>query len=191
MNLRNYDLIDLPVFTCSSRDYVRLKGQAQGDGEPSCFSKVEDTGIPDLQKWCHQLTLSSRDRAARAFLTNLKTFANSVRQYLDNTAQITELDRATLKEKWESGAVHDPEDDPYGLGYDDDDDGYSDDGYGALGAFGRGGINAEIDAIMHGSSLYTMHRSVPKVDEYGQPIGIVPRLKKVMTYQYDHCRLVC
>ena len=25
-NLSDYDAIDLPVFTCSSRDYVRLKG---------------------------------------------------------------------------------------------------------------------------------------------------------------------
>ncbi|VDC06880.1 unnamed protein product [Peniophora sp. CBMAI 1063] len=181
VNVRNYDAIDLPVFTCSSRDYVRLKGQVKGDGEPSTFTKIEDTGIPKLQNWCHELTLSSRDRAARTFLTNLKTFANSVRQYLDNTAQITELDRATLKEKWESGATHDPEDDPWGLtygAYDDEDDGYSDDGYGALGGFGRSGINAALDSILSGSALYTMQKSAPKVDEYGQPIGIVPRLKK-------------
>ena len=63
VNVRDYELINLPVHTCSSRDYVRLKGQVKGDGEPSTFSNVEDTGIPKLQKWCHQLTLSSRDRA--------------------------------------------------------------------------------------------------------------------------------
>ena len=63
--IRDYAKIDLPVFTCSSRDYIRLKGQVKGDGEPSCFSNVEDTGIPELQQWCHQLTIASRERAAR------------------------------------------------------------------------------------------------------------------------------
>ena len=96
----DYDEIDLPVFTCSSRDYVRIKGmfqrefsshasthtaligQVKGDGDPTCFTKADNTGIPELQKWCHHLTVSSRERAARNFLAHLKTFASSVKLYV-------------------------------------------------------------------------------------------------------------
>jgi len=57
-NIREYTGIDLPMFMVSSRDYVRLTEQVEGDGGPTCFSRVEDTGIPLLREWC--LTLGTR-----------------------------------------------------------------------------------------------------------------------------------
>ncbi|ESK97641.1 hypothetical protein Moror_17503 [Moniliophthora roreri MCA 2997] len=101
-NLRDYDAINLPVFTCSSRDYVRLTNQVKGDGEPSCFSNVADTGIPELQKWCLSLTSASRARSARMFLASLKVFANSVVGYLRGIGEVTVFDREALRQQWES-----------------------------------------------------------------------------------------
>ncbi|KAJ6539274.1 hypothetical protein B0H19DRAFT_1178148 [Mycena capillaripes] len=147
--LRDYDAIDLPVFTCSSRDYVRIKKQVKGDGEPTCFSNVRDTGIPELQRWCHSLTKSSRERAAKTFLKHLGAFADDVKQYVAGIGEVTAADRESLREKWESGEQEAAE--PI-----DDDDPFA--------------------AILGGGGLYTMPKSVPKLDRYGQPIGVTPRL---------------
>lgn len=80
--LVDYAAIDLPTFTVSSRDYIRVTGQVDGDGEPTCFSDKVDTGIPAVQDWCRQLTIKSRERTARSFLQHLITFLNSVQSYL-------------------------------------------------------------------------------------------------------------
>ncbi|RDB22483.1 Nuclear GTPase SLIP-GC [Hypsizygus marmoreus] len=176
-NIRDYDAIDLPVFTCSSRDYVRLKGQIKGDGEPTCFSNARDTGIPDLQKWCHQLTVSSRERAARNFLAHLKTFATSVQSYVQGIGDVTAVDRETLREKWESGNLdngddHRSESGGYG-GWDDASDPFS----AILGGLG-GGLGAE---------LYSLNKPTPKVDPYGQPVGVAPRLLLEFSKLVDQC----
>jgi hypothetical protein len=75
----DYSIIDLPVYTVSSRDYVRITGQAKGDGDPTCFTDPADTGIPELQEWCQTLTVSARERSARNFFAQLQVFANQVR----------------------------------------------------------------------------------------------------------------
>ncbi|KAL6306643.1 Dynamin family-domain-containing protein [Sparassis latifolia] len=158
VNLRNYDEIDLPVFTCSARDYVRLKGQVKGDGDSTCFSKVEDTGIPELQKWCHQLTVSSRERAARNFLTHLRTFANSVRMYVQGIGDVTVSDREAMREKWESIAA----DDSSALDHDDP-------AYGFL-------MDDELDMAFRG--MYSLNEQATKVDRQGNAAGVAPRLTK-------------
>lgn len=99
---RDYASIDLPTFTVSSRDYIRLTKQVEGDGEPTCFSDKTDTQIPALQAWCHSLTISSRERTARSFLQKLKTFAASVQSYLDDMNNVSEVDRAQLRQRWAS-----------------------------------------------------------------------------------------
>ncbi|KAF8076309.1 hypothetical protein FPV67DRAFT_1664591 [Lyophyllum atratum] len=182
-NIRDYDDIDLPVFTCSSRDYVRLKRQVKGDGEPTCFSNAEDTGIPELQQWCHQLTVSSRERAARNFLAHLKTFTTSVQSYVRGIGDVTVVDRNALREKWES--------DNLDKGYDDDDDS-EDDRYGPWAnssdddpfAAILGGLGGSL-----GAELYSVHKAkpTPKVDAYGQPVGITPRLALEFSKLVDKC----
>jgi len=74
----------------------------KGDGHPSCFSKVEDTGILQVKTWCHQLTVSSRERAARNFLIHLKTFASSVQTYVQGIGDVTSKDRLAMQMEWES-----------------------------------------------------------------------------------------
>ena len=86
---------------------IILTDQVKGDGDPTCFSNVKDTGIPDLQKWCHTLTISSRDRAARNFLAHLKTFATTVKTYVQGIGDVTIGERESLRDKWESGPMDD------------------------------------------------------------------------------------
>ena len=170
----DYEAIDLPVFTCSARDYVRIKGQVKGDGDPSCFSKVEDTGIPALQEWCHHLTVSSRERAARNFLMHLKTFTNSVRTYVQGIGDVTAADREALRAKWESdlGDEEDAPDMGYGMNFLDDDD----------DPFGINNLAMLANPGMRGG-LYTMNKKAPKVDRYGELVGITPLLSKVSCVQ--------
>ena len=132
-------------------------GQVKGDGKPTCFSNIADTGIPDLQKWCHQLTIASRDRAARSFMTHLKAFAASIASYVQGIGDVTAIDREGLRAKWESQGFDQP--DPYANPIED-----------PLDAI-LGGLGGYFDA-----GLYNMNKPEPKVDPYGQPTGITPRL---------------
>ncbi|TFK83640.1 hypothetical protein K466DRAFT_528541 [Polyporus arcularius HHB13444] len=163
VNIRDYDAIDLPVFTCSARDYVRIKGQVKGDGDPTCFTKVDDTGVPALQEWCHQLTISSRSRAARNFLTHLNTFAKNVRVFLQGVGEVTEADRLAMKDQWESYAPD--EDDRFGIAS-------SDGAWPEYEDYGQ-------------EKLYTMPQT--KVGPDGEPIGVAPRLRKEFDAVIDKC----
>jgi len=77
-------------------------GQVKGDGRPSCFSNIQDTGIPDLQRWCHELTIASRERSARSFLTQIQLFCQTVKNYVQGIGDVTLNDREALRAKWES-----------------------------------------------------------------------------------------
>lgn len=145
----------------------------KGDGDPSCFTKVEDTGVPELQKWCHTLTVSSRERAARNFLVHLKTFANSIKSYVSDNGDVTAADRLALREKFESTQEDDEDDNMDGMLY--------------------GGGWASSDDLMDGldpyalaglphANLYAMNKPAPKVDARGEAVGITPRLTRVRVY---------
>jgi hypothetical protein len=133
--------------------FVSFTDQVKGDGDPSCFTNVKDTGIPVLQDWCHSLTVSSRERAARNFLNHLKAFATSIQTYVAGIGDVTEADRERLRQKWESTVHEDNENaDPFhGLIVSDDDD------------------------YVHPHE----RKPPPKVDAYGELIGVTPRLIKV------------
>ncbi|THH33781.1 hypothetical protein EUX98_g424 [Antrodiella citrinella] len=152
---------------------IMLRGQVKGDGEPACFSNIEDTGVPELQKWCHSLTVSSRERAARNFLTHLKTFANSVRTYVQGIGDVTVVDREIMREKWESSMPDDHED-PF---------------HDFMMPFDMSGLNLTglADQILGGSSLYKMAEHAPKVDRFGEPVGVTPRLIKDFQKVVDDC----
>ncbi|CAE6439062.1 unnamed protein product [Rhizoctonia solani] len=115
VELRDYNAIDLPVFTCSSRDYIRINKQVKGDGGPSCFVNPEDTEVPALQEWCHQLTLSSRERSARTLLNNLTTFLDSIKSYVDKMEGVNVADHQVLAKLWESTVHMTQADDSLGL----------------------------------------------------------------------------
>ena len=141
-------------------------GQVKGDGKPTCFSNIADTGIPDLQKWCHQLTVASRERAARSFMTHLKAFAVSIDSYVRGIGDVTAIDREALRAKWESQGFDQPN--PYDANPLED----------PLDAI-LGGLGGYFDT----GGLYSMNKPAPKVDAYGQPTGITPRLCTVRICQ--------
>lgn len=90
------------IMVCKDLHILVFAGQVKGDGSPACFSNVEDTGIPGLQKWCHTLTFSSRQRSARNFFSQLQIFATSVQTYVRGIDGVTLADREALRKKWET-----------------------------------------------------------------------------------------
>ncbi|KAF5315698.1 hypothetical protein D9611_005009 [Ephemerocybe angulata] len=93
---------DLAVFTCSSRDYLRLTGQVKGDGEPQCFLREEDTGIPELQAWCRELTREARHAAAQASLRALRALAIEMNSWIESNGKLAAVNRETLRRRWKS-----------------------------------------------------------------------------------------
>ncbi|KAH8084307.1 hypothetical protein BXZ70DRAFT_1011998 [Cristinia sonorae] len=96
----DYSAITLPIFMCSSRDYVRITGQIEGDGEPVCFENVEDTGIPDIQQWCHALTIGARSQAVADLLIDIETHALSVQDYAQVVTSVTPEVLSVFRKKW-------------------------------------------------------------------------------------------
>lgn len=140
-------------------------GQVQGDGEASCFTNVNDTGVPDLQRWCHQLTISSRERAARNFLSHLNAFAKSIQTYVEGTADVTVSDREALREKWESTPLA-----QHGIAQAMAWDGAGDAFDAILGGLG-GGLGAGLFTMNQPASLNSS-----KLDRESNRVGIAPRL---------------
>ena len=99
-----------------------LSEQAKGDGDAGCFTSKTDTGIPALQSWCHELTVASRERAARVFLKRLSTFLKSIRSYVDEMEGVSLEDRISLREMWQSEIDDDSES---GVCSDDEDEAYA------------------------------------------------------------------
>lgn len=81
---------------------VLLLGQVAGDGEATCFTNVEDTGILELQKWCHCLTSVARERASKRFLGRLRMFAQQVQSYIQTIGDTSAANRLALRKKWET-----------------------------------------------------------------------------------------
>jgi hypothetical protein len=87
---------------------------------------------------------------------------------------VTVVDRESLREKWESGPLDnlghqdadEDEDEDDRLGWDNDD---ADPFAAIIGGLG-GGL---------GAGLYSLNKPAPKVDAYGQPVGVTPRLVTV------------
>lgn len=134
-------------------DLTVITGQVKGDGEPTCFSNVGDTGIPALQQWCHQLTIASRERAARNFLAHLSTFAKSVQGYVQGIGDVTAADREELRERWESRGFIGNQDQQE----QDEPDPWAD-------------FVFRLDA--QDARMYRMNEPEQKLDENGQPVGI-------------------
>jgi hypothetical protein len=62
---------DLPVFTVSSTDFLKLSGKLKKDGPPSAFSNPEDTELPALQRYVHELTHVKRADHSKKLLSSI------------------------------------------------------------------------------------------------------------------------
>ncbi|KAG1770052.1 hypothetical protein EDD22DRAFT_992948 [Suillus occidentalis] len=156
-NLRNYDEIDLPVFTCLSR-------QVKGNGDPSCFSNIEDTGIPSLWQ-------CSRSYAAKQLHIHLKTFANSVRVYVDGIDDVKIVDCEFLHEKWEST----PQGGDRKYDSDSKDEGMP--------------YRCSTHGFLHAYCIPTYQDLMPRMDAHGEPKGVTPQLVKEFGAHVEKCVL--
>ena len=107
----------------------------------------------------------SRERAAKTFMTHLKAFTVSVDSYVQGIGDVTAVDREALRAKWESQGFDQPNE------------------------YDANPLEDPLDAILAGlggdfnAGLFTTNKLEPKVDPYGQPMGITPRLCMVRTRQ--------
>ncbi|KAI0723406.1 hypothetical protein C8Q76DRAFT_855661 [Earliella scabrosa] len=92
--------VPLPVFSCSSRDYLRLIGKAPGDGKPACFTDIDDTGIPAIRKRVHELTFPVREEAARKQLARLRAFVKTVCNCIQGSCDVNDPEIEALREVW-------------------------------------------------------------------------------------------
>ncbi|KZT35091.1 hypothetical protein SISSUDRAFT_1064774 [Sistotremastrum suecicum HHB10207 ss-3] len=99
-SVRDYSKIAVKVFTVSSRDYVRITEQVK-DGDPVCFTKREDTGIPELQTWCAQLARITQEPLAREFLSRERSFMNGALMHLSELENLDANDRKMMRDTWQ------------------------------------------------------------------------------------------
>ncbi|KAI0043416.1 hypothetical protein FA95DRAFT_1546454 [Auriscalpium vulgare] len=100
---------ELPVFCCSSRDYLRLQGLLPGDGPATCFSDPAGTEIPALQEWCIHLTLPTRLKAAARYHARLNAFVTTVAEHVAIANSTVNPGYGALKLYWQTT---NDEDDP-------------------------------------------------------------------------------
>ncbi|XP_069771224.1 uncharacterized protein [Narcine bancroftii] len=74
----------LPVFTVSSTEYLKLRDKLQRDGPPRVFHNIEDTEIPAVQKFVHQITLARKALGTEVVIRQLATFVSHIVNYLTN-----------------------------------------------------------------------------------------------------------
>lgn len=100
VEIRDYQEVarSLPVFCVSSRGYQKLQGRLRQDPAVPGFKGVDETGIPQLQKHCRQLTEKGRAESCRRFLNNFSQLLNSMSLWASNDGtgrNLTEGQKAT------------------------------------------------------------------------------------------------
>ncbi len=105
--------------------------------------------------------------------------------FLQGIGEVTEADRAAMREKWESSMVmegyaaseSDPDDDPFSYVFG------GGAGWGSSDPYDQHSLD---DLIAHGpgarSGLLSLNKQT-KVDQYGEPVGVAPRLVAVCCHE--------
>ncbi|XP_067909618.1 uncharacterized protein [Heterodontus francisci] len=88
---------NLHVFTVSSTEYLKLRGKLLRDGPPQVFNNIEDTEIPAVQRFVHQITLARRALGTEVVIRNVARFVSQVVTYLTNRrAQAGKFEKLSL-----------------------------------------------------------------------------------------------
>ncbi|KAH9851613.1 hypothetical protein C2E23DRAFT_231950 [Lenzites betulinus] len=103
-------MAELPVFMVSSQAYMDMNRSLRSTTTRASkqtwldkgFLDLDDTGIPALRQWCHQLTLPRREADASALLSRLRPFAASLQTVIEGASEINEKDREMLRCQWAS-----------------------------------------------------------------------------------------
>ncbi|KAL1740297.1 hypothetical protein HDZ31DRAFT_68071 [Schizophyllum fasciatum] len=82
--MRDYSNVNLPVYPCSARDYMRLRKLIPGDSKRTTFSTLEDTGIPAIAAWILDLSHCGIDNRAIHKLELGKAYIDSVRNFCED-----------------------------------------------------------------------------------------------------------
>ncbi|XP_051872769.1 uncharacterized protein LOC127570897 isoform X2 [Pristis pectinata] len=88
----------LPVFTVSSTEYLKLRDKLQRDGPPRVFHNIEDTEIPAVQRFVHRITLARRALGTEVVIRKLATFVSHIVNYLTNRRAQSASDQAKVRE---------------------------------------------------------------------------------------------
>ena len=147
-----------------------------GHGDPRVTKFVRLNSPPGsaansvLIEWCQTLTVSSRQRAARTFLARLQTFITSGINYVQGIAEVKEEDCKALCNLWKSQLEEEEEDDET-------------DAFDPFSWLRQDAWNEDMNGTFCAKKSQTA-----KVNILGEPIGIIPRLTKVLLL----CsRLIC
>ncbi|KAJ3937669.1 MAG: hypothetical protein NXY57DRAFT_221343 [Lentinula lateritia] len=112
-SVMNTDGFNFPVFTCSSRNYLRIKDSVSD--ERCEHLDIVQTEIPLLQEWIHQITNSSHQKELGLMSDMLNNLAQAVKTFCqDNAGGLTTSEQTAIKQKWRSkvlasGKVENPE----------------------------------------------------------------------------------
>lgn len=108
--IRDYEALakSLNVFCVSAKAYQSLNRRFRGDHAVKGFSELEQTEIPQVQRYCVQATTAARMAACTNFLNSLEQFLNSVKLLssrkdggIELTQEKTEEDDKFLNEQLE------------------------------------------------------------------------------------------
>ncbi|EIN03960.1 hypothetical protein PUNSTDRAFT_146729 [Punctularia strigosozonata HHB-11173 SS5] len=72
-------------FPCSAQEYLRLSGKSQRSGAGGVFTRLGETGILSLRKWCSDVSTRTHRSASGRFLEELRSYIEDVRSFMDNT----------------------------------------------------------------------------------------------------------
>ena len=86
VEIRDYEksVNSLPVFCISARGYEKLRGHFKMDFRANCFTKVEETEIPALQRHCRELSTAACITSNNRFLAIFKRLKTSMSLWLSH-----------------------------------------------------------------------------------------------------------
>ncbi|XP_070574602.1 myosin-2 heavy chain-like isoform X2 [Ptychodera flava] len=88
----------LKVFTVSSTEYLKLKDKLTRDGPPQVFSSIEDTQIPAIKRFVHDITCTRRLQGTERLIRSIGRYQEDLLSYL--TDEGTESKRARTSAKF-------------------------------------------------------------------------------------------
>ncbi|XP_043923871.1 uncharacterized protein LOC122798813 isoform X2 [Protopterus annectens] len=88
----------LPVFTVSSKEYLKLRGKLPREGPPQVFNSMEDTEIPALKNFTIKTAMKQSVVTAEKLIRSVTSFISHVVTYLTNQRAQDESFQARIRE---------------------------------------------------------------------------------------------
>lgn len=79
MHARIYPLL---LATCAAREAQKLTGNARRSGQTEVFNNLDDTGMPGLRSYLHDITGRQQTASAKRMATALTGYFSSICTYL-------------------------------------------------------------------------------------------------------------